>query len=236
MATVSAPCRFYWGVSMASLVLYFVTSSDSGSLVIDCLTANGNPHPPIIQRVFWSVTEGAVANALLKAGGQSGLQALQAVSIIAGLPYNIVVACMCYSIWVTLSEEHDKYHGIAREVKNSWAVGLLDVLDHPTSSMKQVIKTVLAIFAPFLYSSKAQAWASKGNQVVFMVVGAVMFYGWALMLILNMVQPGLYVIGWLLYLGYTGWVGATRSHVRELRVCFLLCLRFHAVSCYATVS
>lgn len=74
---MAAGCRFYWGLSLASLILYFVTSSDSGSLVIDCLTANGNPHPPILQRIFWSFTEGAVAMALLKAGGTDGLQALQ---------------------------------------------------------------------------------------------------------------------------------------------------------------
>ncbi len=55
-------------VSLAGIVLYFVTSSDSGSLVIDCLSANGHPDPPILQRIFWAVTEGATATALLVAG------------------------------------------------------------------------------------------------------------------------------------------------------------------------
>lgn len=203
---------------MVSLILYFVTSSDSGSLVIDCLTANGNPHPPVIQRVFWSFTEGAVANALLKAGGSTGLQALQAVSIIAGLPYNLVVCCMCYSIWVTLSQEYDTYHGIEREVKNGWAIGLIDVLDYPTSSVKQVGKTVCAIFAPFVYSARAQAYMGGGNPVVYTAAGATMFYGWVLLLALNPIQPGLYVIAWLLYLAYSGWVGISRSAIRERRV------------------
>ena len=63
--------------SLFGLVLYFVTSSDSGSLVIDCLTANGDPDPPAIQRVFWAFTEGATATALLVAGGKNGLTALQ---------------------------------------------------------------------------------------------------------------------------------------------------------------
>ena len=52
-------------LSMISLILYFVTSSDSGSLVIDCLSANGDPEPPVIQRIFWALTEGATATALL---------------------------------------------------------------------------------------------------------------------------------------------------------------------------
>ena len=64
-------------LSVAGLVLYFVTSSDSGSLVIDCLCANGHPNPPMVQRLFWAITEGATATALLVAGGGDALQALQ---------------------------------------------------------------------------------------------------------------------------------------------------------------
>lgn len=77
-------CSFFSGLSIASLILYFVTSSDSGSLVIDCLTSNGNPAPPVFQRIFWSCTEGAVAMALLFVGGKDSLTALRAVSIVAG--------------------------------------------------------------------------------------------------------------------------------------------------------
>ena len=66
--------------SMFAIVLYFVTSSDSGSLVIDCLTANGDPDPPAIQRVFWALTEGATATALLVAGGKNSLDALQVIT------------------------------------------------------------------------------------------------------------------------------------------------------------
>ena len=63
--------------SLFAIVLYFVTSSDSGSLVIDCLTSNGDPDPPKIQRVFWALMEGATATALLVAGGKDALDALQ---------------------------------------------------------------------------------------------------------------------------------------------------------------
>jgi hypothetical protein len=66
--------------SLFAIVLYFVTSSDSGSLVIDCLTSNGDPDPPKIQRVFWALMEGATATALLVAGGKDGLDALQVLT------------------------------------------------------------------------------------------------------------------------------------------------------------
>ena len=47
--------RFLSGFSILSLVLYFVTSSDSGSLVIDCLASNGHPEPPRLQRLLWAL-------------------------------------------------------------------------------------------------------------------------------------------------------------------------------------
>merc|ERR1712072_1302564 len=62
--------------SMMALVLYFVTSSDSGSLVIDILSANGVDEPPVLQRIYWAVTEGCTACALLVAGDKAALDAL----------------------------------------------------------------------------------------------------------------------------------------------------------------
>ena len=70
--------------SLFGIILYFVTSSDSGSLVIDCLSANGDADPPKLQRVFWALMEGATATALLVAGGQKGLIALQTAGILSG--------------------------------------------------------------------------------------------------------------------------------------------------------
>ena len=98
--------RSYLGVgqflaifSLFAIILYFVTSSDSGSLVIDCLSANGDPDPPRIQRVFWAFMEGATATALLVAGGKQGLNALQTAGIVSGLPYTVVVCLLCVATW-----------------------------------------------------------------------------------------------------------------------------------------
>jgi len=96
--------RFYGIVSLAIIVLYFVTSSDSGSLVIDCLTANGNPHPPLPQRVFWALTEGAAASALLIAGGKEAVTAVQTASILAGLPYTFILCLLCPALWTVLRQ------------------------------------------------------------------------------------------------------------------------------------
>lgn len=83
---------------IVSLAIYFATSSDSGSLIVDFLASNGRLHHHWLQRLFWAVTEGAVATALLSAGGADALGALQAASIVAGLPFCILLCYMMQSI------------------------------------------------------------------------------------------------------------------------------------------
>ncbi len=84
------------------VVTFFVTSSDSGSLVIDTITSGGHPHPPVRQKIFWASAEGVVAAALLMAGG---LKALQAGSILTGLPFTFVLFFMALSLRKGLHEE-----------------------------------------------------------------------------------------------------------------------------------
>jgi choline/glycine/proline betaine transport protein len=90
------------------VVLFFATSSDSGSLVVDILTNGGDPNPKWQQRLFWAVTEGAVAAVLLiasAAGGGNALSALQAASIAAGLPFCVVLVLMAVGLVRGLRDE-----------------------------------------------------------------------------------------------------------------------------------
>ena len=77
------------------VIVFFVTSSDSGSLVIDTITAGGKVDAPVPQRVFWCTFEGLVAIALLLGGG---LGSLQAMAVSTGFPFAIVLLLACYSI------------------------------------------------------------------------------------------------------------------------------------------
>ena len=79
------------------VAIYFVTSSDSASLVIDLLTSGGNTDPPKIQRVFWAVLQGAIAAVLLLAGA-GGLEALQTAAITTALPFSVVMALACLGL------------------------------------------------------------------------------------------------------------------------------------------
>ncbi|WP_417885773.1 BCCT family transporter [Zunongwangia sp.] len=92
-------------VAVVLIAGFFVTSSDSGSLVVDGLTSGGKIDAPVGQRIFWAVAEGAVAAVLLIGGG---LQALQTASIVTGLPFAFILLIMCYSLYRGLSEDMRK--------------------------------------------------------------------------------------------------------------------------------
>ncbi|WP_273523794.1 BCCT family transporter [Rhodosalinus sediminis] len=87
------------------VIVFFVTSSDSGSLVIDTITAGGKVDAPVTQRVFWCTFEGLVAIALLIGGG---LGALQAMVISTGLPFTVILLIICWAIYKGLSDERRK--------------------------------------------------------------------------------------------------------------------------------
>jgi BCCT family betaine/carnitine transporter len=82
-------------VGIVLVVVFFITSSDSGSLVIDTITAGGKVEAPKAQRVFWAFIEGGIAVALLLGGG---LVALQAMAVSTGLPFTLVLLAGCYAI------------------------------------------------------------------------------------------------------------------------------------------
>lgn len=84
------------------IVIFFITSSDSGSLVDDMVTSGGHPNPPVAQRVFWALSEGAVAATLLVAGG---LQALRTASIASGLPMALVLIAAAIGLVRSLRKE-----------------------------------------------------------------------------------------------------------------------------------
>ncbi|WP_254280525.1 BCCT family transporter [Haloarcula marina] len=85
------------------VVTFFVTSSDSGSLVVDHLTSGGKHDVPKTQRIFWALTEGLVASILLFGGG---LTALQTAAITTGLPFAVILTLMCYTVYLGLSNEY----------------------------------------------------------------------------------------------------------------------------------
>jgi choline/glycine/proline betaine transport protein len=122
-------------VATILVITFFVTSSDSGSLVIDIITSGGSDDNPVWQRTFWALIEGVVAAVLLAAGG---LQALQTASITAALPFAFIMLIVCYGMLRSLRLEGVRK--ISRELPASvqirgaqvpWQQHLRAILTHP---------------------------------------------------------------------------------------------------------
>ena len=87
------------------VLVFFITSSDSGSLVIDSITSGGKTDAPIIQRMFWVIIQGLIAAILLVIGGEAALEAIQAGAVSTGLPFTIVLLLICVSLFKGLAHE-----------------------------------------------------------------------------------------------------------------------------------
>ena len=114
-------------LATALVITFFVTSSDSGSLVIDHLTSGGKHDVPKTQRIFWAVTEGAVAAILLYGGG---LNALQTAAITTGLPFAVILCLMCYTVYLGLDNEYSilESEEFAQRIEDLTAEGDVEVV------------------------------------------------------------------------------------------------------------
>ncbi|MEW9122418.1 MAG: BCCT family transporter [Thermotaleaceae bacterium] len=90
------------------VISFFVTSSDSGSLVVDNITSGGRLDSPVVQRIFWACMEGFVAAVLLLIGGERGLSTLQTAVISTGLPFSIILTVMTISLIEGIKTSHRK--------------------------------------------------------------------------------------------------------------------------------
>jgi choline/glycine/proline betaine transport protein len=93
---------FASGLVTLLVITFFVTSADSGALVIDMITSGAAPNPPVWQRIFWAICAGVVAAVLLLAGG---LKALQTAALASALPFAIVMLFICYGLLRALQTE-----------------------------------------------------------------------------------------------------------------------------------
>ncbi len=102
-------------VGIILVTIFFITSSDSGSLVVDHLTSGGKLDSPAPQRIFWAIMEGVIAAVLLLGGG---LTTLQTASITTGLPFTLVLLISVYSLYIGLSQEYYVEEKVERKLQD----------------------------------------------------------------------------------------------------------------------
>jgi choline/glycine/proline betaine transport protein len=124
-------------IATIMVIVFFVTSSDSGSMVIDMLCSNGNDNTPIWQRVYWAAGEGIVASILILAGG---LAALQTMTIASALPFSLVLLVATYGLIKALrldiakkeSLQYSTTLGSSTSNPEDWDKRLNNIVNYPT--------------------------------------------------------------------------------------------------------
>ena len=101
-------------VGVVLVLVFFITSSDSGSLVIDGITSGGKDDPPVPQRIFWATMQGLLAAALLYGGGKQALAALQAGTVVAGIPFTLILLLVCFSLYRGLNAHAGELKALGR--------------------------------------------------------------------------------------------------------------------------
>lgn len=123
-------------ITVLLIITFFVTSSDSGSLVVDSLAAGGAANTPVWQRIFWASLEGTIAAVLLLAGG---LSALQTMTIASALPFSIVMLIAAVGMWRALVIERHRERSLKAHVQTNrrmtasqWKHRLAAMIEYPT--------------------------------------------------------------------------------------------------------
>jgi choline/carnitine/betaine transport len=220
--------------ALICLVLYFITSSDSGSLVIDILAANGVQDPPMLQRVFWALSEGAAACALLYAGGNDALRALQTASIVAGLPYTFVLFWMTQALYIVVKEESKEISPDRPSLKSFFFQ-----LDHSGSGNipTGLAHTGLNLVAPFVSFGRImnEVW---GNGPLYAASSGILFILAIVLLGLQVVEYNFMMMGASVYMLFTMLLAIGRMAVREHIGCetgdpltdWLVCMCFYPLA------
>ena len=169
-------------VATIMVIVFFVTSSDSGSMVIDMLCSNGNDNTPIWQRVYWAVGEGVVASVLILAGG---LAALQTMTIASALPFSIVLLVATYGLIKALRLDIAKKESLqysttmASSTTNSedWDKRLNNIVNYPTKKnvrrfLEKVVKPAMEDVAKVLRKNEfdVEVKMNETNDTVSLVV------------------------------------------------------------------
>jgi len=197
-----------------ALVIYFLTSSDSGSMVDDMISASGMwpSHIPIWQKIFWCFTEGIVAISLVASGGEAAgddgsvaLKSLQAASIIIGLPYTFILCFMVTSLYRALKYEIGDEDIIKSMRFNTQLLDFLELFKpfkaSPCSPVTHLMSIGAGLFVPgwSVYKAFDKCYPElKVSNAGYGITAQVMFLCWFALLICDAAGvDGAWVVAWI---------------------------------------
>lgn len=150
------------------IITFFITSADSGALVIDSLASGGALNTPVWQRVFWASLLGVVASVLLIAGG---LSALQTASIVSALPFAVIMLIAAFGMWRALNIETHRDISLQNAMQGGrshqsaavWKQRLANLVEFPSREEveKFIMNTALPSMRQVEKELKAQDWPAQ---------------------------------------------------------------------------
>ena len=200
---------------LVSVLLYFTTSSDSGSYVDDLIASQGFLNPPPIQKIYWAVTEGALTHALIVNGG---IDVLKGATIVSAFPFTIILCLLCVSLWRVLKMETGD--PTITNTRKSFNTGIFDVLDgfkHEdtdpvTPSRKKCIQELVAgVIFPF------RGIKSVSGSNVTASVSMFVYVTWIVLLSISGVANGAHAMAWVMYIFFVSIVAKIRMDLRHER-------------------
>jgi len=228
--------KFMSFITVVAVITYFVTSSDSGSMVVDMLCSNGLQEPPILQRIFWGIAEGAVAFSLLEAGGDEAISALQTASIAAGLPFCMIMIGMViatYQMFIDMERDDPdfmktqnaqveaaaKERSLQKGPERRWKRRLLEYVNNTVMGVvccgkPNIVDLLKAIVFPCLVDYETLTAAAM-EPWFGTVLSAVFFFLFILFHVLEAAERGMWCFGWMCYFAFVAITALNRSAVRN---------------------
>ena len=196
--------------SLIAIVLHFVTTSDSASLVVDVISSNGEENPPVVQRVFWALIEGAAATALLYYGSTSNLDPQKAFTVISGLPMTFVLDFCCISLWRVLNKELE--WNVEQDLDWNMYFGNINSID-------LLKKVTFSVFCPWYYLGEIVIKQNQYRRMKYKLFAylqfAIPFYLWIILLIPQFEVRNIDKFGWVCLLVFFAYTSTFRKVIRE---------------------
>ena len=211
-------------VLWVGLVIYFLTSSDSGSMTDDIISASGLSASkiPIWQKVFWCFTEGIIAIALVAASNGGALKAVQQASIIIGLPFTFLLCFMVPSLYRVLKKELGEKDILESMRFNTQLLDLFEGFQPKGGSPCPPLTHIKCILTGLFVPAKGLADAFKAcypDSKVFpplvATVGQILYICWCALHIVEVEKEGMHTIAWLCFTGFFLLVAFARGELRR---------------------
>jgi Cys-rich protein (TIGR01571 family) len=217
---------FLMPISFLALIVWFVTSSDSGSFVDDLMASSGLSQPPIIQKVYWCWTEGACAIGLLNGGQKSALKALRSASICAGFMQNLFLCFFCTSIYRLVKFDARDEDILASKKFNTQLLDFTTMYqpvmtkyskhkEYSHTPMTQLTNVVVAAFVPGY--TAFEAGKTLYSPMIATLMGLVLQVLWFAFIACAIVQVAvrdMFAISWTLYIFFGFVTMAMRVEMR----------------------